>query len=162
MRKHAATSLVVALALIAPVLALAPELLLNPSSAQTAGDVALAFRLRQLRSPATLLMVAAGLMLTIRSWKTHSATRSRWVSVIPLLVLAASAVLARVNLVERLFAPVDEPSFGVATQVEHVAADDMVLGVQVGQQFRAYPVRMLAYHHLVNDELAGEPYVATY
>jgi hypothetical protein len=27
---------------------------------------------------------------------------------------------------------------------------------------RAYPIREMAYHHLVNDAPAGEPIVATY
>ena len=26
----------------------------------------------------------------------------------------------------------------------------------------AYPIRQLAYHHIVNDRLAGQPIVATY
>ena len=39
---------------------------------------------------------------------------------------------------------------------------DLVLGVQIGDQARAYPVRAMGYHHLVNDLIAGEPIVATY
>jgi hypothetical protein len=34
--------------------------------------------------------------------------------------------------------------------------------VAAGVEARAYPVRALAYHHVVNDIVAGEPIVATY
>jgi hypothetical protein len=38
----------------------------------------------------------------------------------------------------------------------------MVLAVRSGAQARAYPIRAMAYHHLVNDTLGGVPLVATY
>jgi hypothetical protein len=40
--------------------------------------------------------------------------------------------------------------------------DDMVLVVRQGSESRAYPVRMMAYHHLVNDTLGGSPVLPTY
>jgi hypothetical protein len=61
-----------------------------------------------------------------------------------------------------MFRPVPAPGFAEAADAPDVADEDLVLGVVLGEDARAYPVRALAYHHLVNDVLAGEPIVATY
>jgi hypothetical protein len=39
---------------------------------------------------------------------------------------------------------------------------DRVIGVRVGDQARAYPIRWLRWHEVVNDTLGGEPVVVTY
>ncbi|MCP5111656.1 MAG: DUF3179 domain-containing protein [bacterium] len=38
----------------------------------------------------------------------------------------------------------------------------MVLGVEVGGEARAYPLDLIAYHHIVNDEVNGQPLAVTY
>jgi hypothetical protein len=38
----------------------------------------------------------------------------------------------------------------------------MVMAVRLGGESRAYPVRAMAYHHVLNDVVAHEPVVATY
>ncbi len=40
--------------------------------------------------------------------------------------------------------------------------DDPVAGVALGTESRAYPLRLLVWHEVVNDTLAGEPIVVTY
>ena len=40
--------------------------------------------------------------------------------------------------------------------------DDMVLAIEVEGVSRAYPARMLAYHHIPNDVLGRVPIVSTY
>jgi hypothetical protein len=61
-----------------------------------------------------------------------------------------------------MFHPLPRPEFVAADKADGVEADDLVLGVASGSASRAYPVRALAYHHVVNDVVAGEPIVATY
>ena len=41
-------------------------------------------------------------------------------------------------------------------------ADDVVMAVRVGPEARGYPVRIMAYHHVLNDDLGGVPLVITY
>ena len=41
-------------------------------------------------------------------------------------------------------------------------ADDKVLAVKVGQHARAYPIRTMGYHHIVNDTVGGVPIAVTY
>jgi hypothetical protein len=46
--------------------------------------------------------------------------------------------------------------------VDFLRDDDMVLGMEANAESAAYPVRQMAYHHLVNDTVGGVPVVATY
>jgi hypothetical protein len=41
-------------------------------------------------------------------------------------------------------------------------ADEIVLGLVVGDEARAYPVSILSWHELVNDELGGRPVLVSY
>jgi hypothetical protein len=43
-----------------------------------------------------------------------------------------------------------------------VGEDDIVLAVKINGESAAYPVRLMAYHHLVEDVVGGTPIVATY
>ena len=38
----------------------------------------------------------------------------------------------------------------------------MVIAVTLGGESRAYPIREMGYHHIVNDRLHGLPLVVTY
>ena len=49
-----------------------------------------------------------------------------------------------------------------AAKATFVQPDDLVMAVAREGAAIAYPIRQLAYHHIVNDVVAGEPIVATY
>ena len=68
----------------------------------------------------------------------------------------------RQNHFEWRFAPLDDVAYTTIADAPFLTDDEMVLGVQAGTDAVAFPVRQLAYHHLVNTELADEPIVATY
>ena len=40
--------------------------------------------------------------------------------------------------------------------------DEIVMGVEVGGEARAYPVAILNWHEIVNDTLGGQPILVTY
>jgi hypothetical protein len=77
------------------------------------------------------------------------------------LLAIAGTFLARFNLYEQMFHPVRGPQFEAASSAK-VDADDMVLAVRVNRVSRAYPIREIAYHHIVNDTLGAVPIAATY
>ncbi|MEE2664640.1 MAG: DUF3179 domain-containing (seleno)protein [Myxococcota bacterium] len=57
---------------------------------------------------------------------------------------------------------VDEPRF-VGVEAATWAADDtQVIGLEIDGDARAYPVHLLEYHQVVNDEFSGQPVVVTY
>lgn len=60
------------------------------------------------------------------------------------------------------FVPLDNPKVLKAQEATHLADDELILGLEWKGEARAYPVRMLRYHHIVNDTLAGRPFLVTY
>ena len=64
--------------------------------------------------------------------------------------------------VGRGFVPLDNPQFLAAHDAGYLGDEDLVLGVEWAGQFRAYPLRMLRFHHIVNDTLDGKPLLVTY
>ena len=60
------------------------------------------------------------------------------------------------------FVPLDNPSFIASDNAEHLADDELVLGIEWASKVRAYPLRMLRYHHIVNDTVDGKPLLITY
>ncbi len=40
--------------------------------------------------------------------------------------------------------------------------DEFVIGIEIEGQARAYPIRVLSAHEIVNDGIAGEPYAVTW
>jgi hypothetical protein len=85
------------------------------------------------------------------------------------LVLAPSVAIASiaagvawVNPYEQLmFHGVGEPRY-VSIQQAGIDPADMVIGVTLGGESRAYPIREMGYHHIVNDRLHQLPIVVTY
>lgn len=57
--------------------------------------------------------------------------------------------------------PIYEPEFAPADQV-NLDEDDLVLGVVIDGAAKAYPIRVLNYREMVNDELGGTPILATW
>lgn len=61
------------------------------------------------------------------------------------------------------FVPLDDPVMVGAAAATWLDPDDIVMGI-VGPdgEAHAYPVDQMAYHHVANTRLAGEPFVVTY
>ena len=64
------------------------------------------------------------------------------------------------------FDPITEVEFSKPNEVDPslVADDDLVLGVKIGEQSRAYPITQLCgpQREIINDELAGKYIAATW
>jgi hypothetical protein len=97
-------------------------------------------------------------ILLARSW-----WRKRTWRVLPLLAVAVScAVLSRMNLMERVFPGARSAETAEIGQFHDIRDSDMIIGVVIGGQSRAYPVRYLAYHHLLHDRLGATALLPTY
>jgi len=57
---------------------------------------------------------------------------------------------------------IDRPQFLSAGEADFLDPEDRVLALEHDGVAKAYPVRILNYHEIVNDELAGDPVVVTY
>ncbi len=58
--------------------------------------------------------------------------------------------------------PIDEPIYERADEVDWLAAEEPVLSLTIDSTTRAYPLRVMTWHEIVNDTLAGVPVAVTY
>jgi len=57
---------------------------------------------------------------------------------------------------------IDNPSFKAAGEDKELAANDPVIGLEINGDARAYPLRILIWHEIVNDVVGGTPVTVTY
>ena len=139
-----------------------PALLLQPFKGQTTFGVALAYELRQRAPLVTLLGLVLSLPLLGRLARRVT-RRWQWAPLVALAVVAGlSAWFARQNHFEWMFNPLPDPTYAPATLVDFVEDRDMVVAVEIGGDAVAWPVRQMAYHHVVEDKVGGVPVVSTY
>ncbi len=139
-----------------------PTLYIMPFKTQDARVLGWALTARTLAPTVTLV---AATLTAILAVLTILRTRRWWVRALPLLVLAPvvlAAWFARQNHFEWMFAPQTTIAHVEAGQATFVEPDDLVMAVERQGAAIAYPIRQLAYHHIANDLVAGEPIVATY
>jgi hypothetical protein len=60
------------------------------------------------------------------------------------------------------FRPEQVDSIAKRTHRKYLVSNDRVIGVTIGGKSRAYPVRVLNWHEVVNDTLGGRPIAVTY
>lgn len=54
------------------------------------------------------------------------------------------------------------PKFLAAGKARFLEPGEQVLGVEIGGRAKAYPIKILTWHEVVNDTLNGVPIVVTY
>ncbi|MEX2650420.1 MAG: DUF3179 domain-containing protein [Alphaproteobacteria bacterium] len=57
---------------------------------------------------------------------------------------------------------IDDPRFIDVADVDDLAPTEPVIGLVIGGDARAYPLRVLTWHEIVNDEVGGVPVAITY
>ncbi|MCB1549717.1 MAG: DUF3179 domain-containing protein [Hyphomicrobiaceae bacterium] len=57
---------------------------------------------------------------------------------------------------------IDKPLFKPVTEVSGLAPVDPVIGLEIAGDARAYPLRILIWHEIVNDVVGGRPVAVTY
>lgn len=154
-----------AAALVAVGAAGLPYYVMRPFRAQGARELALALVTLRWSPLIAAACVAAGIWAAIPLWRRAGSLWARGArraaAGAGLLVIGLSALGTQVRVFERMFAPMSSTHV-VPADAARVEPDDMVLAVRVGGARRAYPVRTLAYHHVLNDEIDGIPVVATF
>jgi hypothetical protein len=77
-----------------------------------------------------------------------------------LITVLALLVWRRAGWITRLL--LLTPAMGIAMHQAGIDPKDMVIAVTLGGESRAYPIREMGYHHVVNDRLHQLPIVVTY
>jgi hypothetical protein len=149
------------LCLIACATIAVPLYVIRPFRAQNAAALAVALSVRRWGPWLAPLCAAASIPFMLRTWRIAR----RWTARAPSAILCALtilfAVLVQINIYEIMFHPVEGLRFVTASRSK-VLDDDIVLAISIGGQSRAYPIRTIGYHHIVNDWVGGVPVAATY
>jgi len=64
--------------------------------------------------------------------------------------------------VQWMFNPLPNAAYAKTTEAAFLTDADVLLAVNINGEGAAYPIRYMAYHHLVQDVVGGTPLVATY
>jgi Protein of unknown function (DUF3179) len=153
--------LLIVLILAALALVALPMWLIRPFAPQTPGGLAAAYALRRAAPWATALAAALALSLAAGMWR-HARWWSRALLVLAFVPLLGAAWFARQNIFETMFAPLTATRSVPAAQADWVEPADPVLAVALNGEAAAYPVRQVAYHHIVHDVVGGVPIAVTY
>ena len=138
-----------------------PIFVIRPFRYQGSRELALALEITRWTPFLETIFVTLALALLVFSWRQ---TRVRWHRVLAsscALLVILFGILSRVNVYELMFHPVDRPTFSPASEAKLDGREE-VIAVQLSGAARAYPIRSMSYHHIVNDVLGGLPVVATY
>jgi len=138
-----------------------PVALIMPFRPQSQNGLELSFALRRWSPALTIAAAVAALALVVWLW-----SNSRWwrkaIMAVALLPMFTAAWFARQNHFEWMFKPLPNAAYAQISEANFVGDSDMVLAVENQGEAVAYPIRLMAYHHLVQDTVGGTPLVATY
>jgi len=161
-RRAIAWSGLVLVVAVAFAIVLIPAWLIFPFRSQSQQGIEISYLLRQWSPRITILTFALAAAIALRLWpSTHRWWRK---SILGIAVAAAllPVWLARQNHFEWMFQPLKGAEYAKAHEASFMEDGDMVLAVAINGESVAYPVRQLAYHHLIQDDVGGVPLVATY
>ena len=161
-RKTGAWLLLLLVVAAALAIVIIPVWIIRPFSAQTPNGLRTGYLLRTWSPAVTVAAAIVTLGLVIFLWRR---TRRWWSKALLLIVLALVLVpvwFARQNHFEWMFNPLPSPGFVRAADASFVDSTDKVITIELNGEAVAYPVRQIAYHHVVQDEVGGVKVVATY
>ena len=137
-----------------------PAFVIRPFTHQSSRGLWWAMAIRDRAPLISLLSAIAFVPFTAVLWQRSGRWHKVLLGTISLLV-AFSAVMARLNYFEWMFHPVDTAQFDPenTSKLDH---KEMILAVRFGPDARAYPISQMAYHHILNDNVNGVPIAVTY
>lgn len=138
-----------------------PLYVIWPMRRQGAGELAAALWITRWRGWFTILAALMALAACVGYWRARRSIWRRGLATLAVLLVCALAWLARVNIYEMMFHPDLHPSFGVAS-AGRLDKDEKVIAVNWNGHARAYPIRIISYHHVINDVVDGRGIAATY
>lgn len=150
------------LVLVSFALASLPILLTAPFLSQTAVHLKLAYAAARWAPGTTVVLLLAGIALAVTSWRAGLRLWGKVGVTATCVVLALLAQGARLRPAEIRFARITEVVRVPRDRATSIKPSDMVLGVTAGGEAAAYPLPVIAFHHIVNDRLDDEPFVVTY
>jgi len=139
---------------------LTPAFVIRPFRHQSESALALAISVKRIAPALTLAPLVGVLALSLRLWRNSSRVLRSGIAM-ALVGSVASAVMVRQNYFEWMFHPIMAAGF-ISAGDAGLSDKEMVMAVRIGREERAYPIVQMAYHHILNDTVAGVPIAVTY
>jgi Protein of unknown function (DUF3179) len=139
-----------------------PVWIIQPFRAQTDRGLAVSYALRRWSPVVTLATLIFAFVAVGWLWRGSRHWVVKVILIILLVPLLAATWFARQNHFEWMFNPLTHTAYAKAGEAAFVTDSDMVLSVDNNNESVAYPIRLMAYHHVVQDTVGGKPIVATY
>jgi hypothetical protein len=148
--------------LLSLALVLVPVWIVQPFKAETQRGLAISYAMRRWSPSLTIAALMISFMLVGWLWRGSTRWLAKVALIIMLLPLLLAAWFARQNHFEWMFNPLTNTAYAKSSDASFIDDKDMVLGVQNNGEAVAYPVRLMAYHHVAQDVVGGTPIIATY
>lgn len=159
-RRMAWTTLFV-IVLASLVMVLVPVWIIQPFRPQSERGLEISYALRRWSPLLTIIALLVALKLVLWLWRGSLRWRKAFLAMV-LIPLLAATWFARQNHFEWMFNPLANAAYAKTSEAGFVADSDIVIAVESNGEAVAYPVGLMAYHHLVQDVVGGSPLVATY
>jgi uncharacterized BrkB/YihY/UPF0761 family membrane protein len=139
-----------------------PVGLIMPFKSQSPKGMTTAYTLRRWSPSWTLIASVLVTALVVWLWPNARRWWRKAALVVVLILTFTGTWFARQNHFEWMFNALPNPAYATISQAGFVNDSDRVLAVENRGEAVAYPIRLMAYHHLVQDSVGGTPIVATY
>lgn len=139
-----------------------PVWLIQPFAPQTEKALQFSYLLKSWSPILTIAVLVGSVALIVYIWRGSKRWFGKLFLLAPFAVVLVCVWFARQNHFEWMFNPLANTAFAPVGETDFVADDDMVLAVEINGEAVAYPVRQMAYHHVVADVVGGKPITATY
>ena len=139
-----------------------PVWLIKPFSPQTPTGIATAFALKSWSPVVTVLAAILSIGLAVLLWRSSKHWWSKAPLIVPLFIIMICVWFARQNHFEWMFNPLANSTYAKTVDANFVDDEDMVMTIEINGESAAYPIRQMAYHHVVGDTVGGVAIAATY
>ena len=154
--------LLLTLTLAALAVVVIPAWFIQPFKLQTPSALRTSYALRHWSPLLTVVALVAALAIAASLWKQARGWWRKMLLISVFLPLLLATWFARQNHFEWMFKPLPNAGFARVNDAGFVSEGDMVLAVELNGDAAAYPVRQIAYHHVVQDIIGGIPVLVTY
>jgi Protein of unknown function (DUF3179) len=137
-----------------------PAFIIRPFSHQTSRGLFWAMAIRHRAPIVSPVCAIICLILVVILWRRSTIFARAGLAAL-MVVITASAVMSRLNYFEWMFHPVESAQFENESGSK-LDKGEMILAVRFGADARAYPIKEMAYHHILNDVVEGVPVAVTY
>ena len=137
-----------------------PAFVIRPFRYQAPRALTVAMALRHISPWGTIAALAVCLAMAFVLWESDNWLRKIVIAIV-LVPVVFSTVMSRLNYFEWMFHPIKSAEFE-SEAASKLESGEMIMAVRFGSDARAYPIREMAYHHLLNDIVGGIPVTVTY